>query len=163
MVRELFTQARKEVWIAGFAVHQGRVILEVLARRLDAEPTLRARLLLNVKRPRGDTTSAAEILKEFADRFRTQQWPGRRLPEVHYDPRGLELDERSSKRAALHAKAIVVDDRWAFVTSASFTEAAQERNIEVGALVEDTSFASALGAQFQSLIDARLLLPLYGL
>jgi phosphatidylserine/phosphatidylglycerophosphate/cardiolipin synthase-like enzyme len=56
----------------------------------------------------------------------------------------------------------VVDDRVAFVTSANLTEAAQQRNIEAGVLVEGEGFARSLRAQFDALVDAGALrrLPL---
>ena len=62
--------------------------------------------------------------------------------------------------AVLHAKAIVADDRAAFVTSANLTEAAFDRNIEVGVLTRDAALAAALARHFQALIDQGLLVPL---
>jgi phosphatidylserine/phosphatidylglycerophosphate/cardiolipin synthase-like enzyme len=53
-----------------------------------------------------------------------------------------------------------VDRRVAFVTSANFTEAAQTRNIEAGALVRDDGFARRLAEHFEALADVRVLLPL---
>lgn len=46
---------------------------------------------------------------------------------------------------------LVVDARWAFVTSANLTEAAQARNIEAGILVDAAALASELSSQFESL------------
>jgi phosphatidylserine/phosphatidylglycerophosphate/cardiolipin synthase-like enzyme len=66
-------------------------------------------------------------------------------------------------QATDHAKCIVVDDSSAFVSSATFTEAAQERNIEAGVLVNDPAFARALRDQFESLAQAGLLVRLPGL
>jgi phosphatidylserine/phosphatidylglycerophosphate/cardiolipin synthase-like enzyme len=54
--------------------------------------------------------------------------------QVFYDPRSLEPD---APAGVLHAKAIVADEQFAFVTSANLTEAAFERNIDVGVLVRD--------------------------
>ena len=62
--------------------------------------------------------------------------------------------------AVLHAKAIVADDRAAFVTSANLTEAAFDRNIEVGVFTRDAALAAALARHFQVLIDHGLLVPL---
>ena len=78
-----------------------------------------------------------------------KQWPGARLPEVFSDRRALSMER--GPRAVLHAKCVVVDERWSFVTSANFTEAAQERNIEVGVVLDHPALAQALGAQFQGL------------
>ena len=138
-------------------------MLKVLAERMSASPALAVTMFLNVERPKGDTTSDAELLKGFADRFCKMEWPGERLPAVFYDPRAVEPMERGKKRASLHAKCIVVDDARALVTSANFTEAAQERNIEAGVLVESGSFATAVRTQFDVLVAGEYLTRVPGL
>lgn len=163
VLRELFAGARKSVLVAGFAVYQGKAVFKLLADRMDANPGLDVRMFLNIERKYGDTTLTAELLKIFADRFRGEQWPGRRLPAVFYDPRALEPTEKGKGRAALHAKCVVVDDALSFVTSANFTEAAQERNIEVGVLLEDAEFARSLQRQFDALLEAHVLLRAPGI
>jgi phosphatidylserine/phosphatidylglycerophosphate/cardiolipin synthase-like enzyme len=45
------------------------------------------------------------------------------------------VEPQDGKPGSLHAKCIAVDDQQVFVSSASFTEAGQDRNIEVGLLV----------------------------
>jgi phosphatidylserine/phosphatidylglycerophosphate/cardiolipin synthase-like enzyme len=77
------------------------------------------------------------------------------LPELYYDPRSL--DQEAVKRSSLHAKCIVVDRQVALVTSANFTEAAQTRNIEVGALIRWERFAVKLAEHFETLAEAGLL------
>ena len=52
---------------------------------------------------------------------------------------------------------IVVDGRKALVTSANFTEAAQERNIELGLLVNSTPVAEGIERHFGGLIDRNVL------
>jgi hypothetical protein len=153
VLRGLFTGAERTVLVAGFVVYEGRAIFEALAARMDANPGLSVRFFLNVARPWGDTTrSDAEILRAFAEDFRAKQWPGQRLPEVFSDRRALSMER--GPRAVLHAKCVVVDDTKALVTSANFTEAAQERNIEAGTLVHDATFARGLRAQFEALVQA---------
>jgi phosphatidylserine/phosphatidylglycerophosphate/cardiolipin synthase-like enzyme len=85
-------------------------------------------------------------------RFRTQEWPGECLPELYSDPRSL--DQEAVKRSSLHAKCIVVDRQVALVTSANFTEAAQTRNIELGALIRCPRFAARLAGHFEVLAEA---------
>jgi phosphatidylserine/phosphatidylglycerophosphate/cardiolipin synthase-like enzyme len=87
----------------------------------------------------------------FAESFR-REWPGPHLPDVYYDRRSLALD--ATERASLHAKCVIVDSRRSFVTSANFTEAAQERNLEAGVLVDDPHFAASLRAQFDALVQS---------
>ena len=138
VVRELFRQAERSVLIAGYAVYQGHDVFSGLAEKMDANPDLVVRMFLNVERPFGDTSKASEILRRFTEHFKAREWPGSRYPEVYYDARSLNLD--GSKRASLHAKCVVVDERVAFVSSANFTEAAHVRNIEVGTLVHSQPF-----------------------
>jgi phosphatidylserine/phosphatidylglycerophosphate/cardiolipin synthase-like enzyme len=58
----------------------------------------------------------------------------------------------------LHAKCVVVDRQVVFVSSANFTEAAQERNIEVGLLSRSPALATQVAGHFQSLAAAGVLL-----
>ena len=53
---------------------------------------------------------------------------------MFYDPRSLKDD---GETAVLHAKAVVADDEFAFVTSANLTERAFDANIEAGMLSRD--------------------------
>ena len=65
--------------------------------------------------------------------FVTYHWPWEPKPEVFYDPRSLDVP--GTHRSSLHAKCVVVDRCAALITSANFTEAAQERNIECGVIM----------------------------
>jgi phosphatidylserine/phosphatidylglycerophosphate/cardiolipin synthase-like enzyme len=155
VVREMFAMATETVLLAGYAVFQGREVFAALTNRMEEIPTLKVKMFLDVQRGRGDTTLDSEILREFAHRFKTKEWPGKRLPEVYYDPRSLEQDPY--KRTSLHAKSIVVDRNCALVSSANFTHAAQNRNIEVGVLIRSTNFADQLARQFEGLAAAGML------
>ena len=64
---------------------------------------------------------------------------------MFYDPRSLDP---SGPIGVLHAKAVVVDDEAVFITSANFTEAALDRNIELGVLIRDRAFALTVGGYF---------------
>jgi len=108
-------------------------------------------MFLNISRRFGDTTKDSELIAAFAYRFRTEHWPAdRALPEIYFDPRSLTLDAR--QKAVLHAKCVVIDERTAFISSANFTEAAQQRNIEVGVLVRSQIVAERLNSFFVALI-----------
>jgi phosphatidylserine/phosphatidylglycerophosphate/cardiolipin synthase-like enzyme len=55
---------------------------------------------------------------------------------------------------------VIADDEAAFVTSANLTEAAFDRNIEVGILTHDHAPAASLARHFGTLIERGLSLPL---
>ena len=135
VIRELFEKARERVLAVGFAVHQGKAVFDVLAKRMDNDELPQATLCLDVRRQPGDTSLDSQLVLRFAQNFVENEWPGTRLPRVYYDPRSLAPTGHTA--SAMHAKCVVVDGREALVTSANFTEAAQTRNIELGVLVAD--------------------------
>lgn len=160
VVRELFQNARKSVLVAGYVVYQGQVIFRTLAEQMDRNDQLEVRMFLDIQRPYGDASLVTELVRRFAERFRSQEWPGMRVPDIYYDPRSLETD--NTKRACLHAKCIVVDRERTFISSANFTEAAQQRNIEVGVIIKSRSFSERLSHHFEVLaaVGVALRLPL---
>jgi phosphatidylserine/phosphatidylglycerophosphate/cardiolipin synthase-like enzyme len=154
---ELLGSAERSVWASTYAFFDGRKAFDILARRMDARPELHVTLLLNIQRRRGETTTAEQLVRRFAEHFWKTDWPGVARPRVFYDPRALDLDGPGS---VLHAKAVVQDDEAVFVTSANLTEAALDRNIELGLLVRDRALAASVTSHFQTLIDRGLLSPL---
>lgn len=154
---ELVAGAERSLWICAYTYYDGPKAFESLARRMDQESGLQATLLLNIQRRREDRSPTDELVRRFADRLWSKDWPGDRPPDVFYDPRSLEL---RGPEGVLHAKAIVADDESAFVTSANLTEAAFDRNIEVGVLARDRPLAASLSRHFRVLIERGLLLPL---
>ncbi len=163
VVQEMFRRARTSVLISTFALDEKKkaeVLFGELAARMDLEPSIEVRVFVNIHRKHLDETPAAVLLREFATRIRDQVWPGKRLPEVFYDPRSLETE--GPRRAVLHAKAVVVDGRFTLLTSANFTEAAHERNIEAGVLIDDVRLAARVTQQFDQFVEARVLRRLQG-
>lgn len=156
---ELLGGAGRSLWISTYAFFDGPRAFEVLARRMDEVPGLEVTLLLNIQRRKGDTTDAEHLVRRFADRFWRDDWPGTARPRVFYDPRALDPDAPSG---VLHAKAIVADDQTVFVTSANLTEAALDRNIELGLLLRDRAVAGSVVAHFRGLIEGGLLRVLAG-
>jgi phosphatidylserine/phosphatidylglycerophosphate/cardiolipin synthase-like enzyme len=154
---ELLGSAERSVWASSYAFFDGPKAFEILAKRMDEMSDLRVTLLLNIQRRRGDTTTQDALVRRFADRFWRTDWPGNSRPRVFFDPRSLEPE---GPAGVLHAKAVVADDEAVFLTSANLTEAALDRNIEMGLLVRDRALAATVQRHFQTLIDRRLLHPL---
>jgi len=161
VVRQLFRKAHQRVLAVGFAVHKGKSIFKTLGEKLDSEKSIGVTLCLNIERPRGNTSLSQGIIQRFADEFVRDAWLGEQLPRVYYDPRSLA--SAGTAASSMHAKCIVIDGEEALVTSANFTEAAQERNIELGLLVNSSIIARQIEEHFSTLIQndilARLPLP----
>ena len=154
VVREMFAHANHSVTVIGYAVYQGQKVFEALARRMDSKPELQVELFLNIPRGDGDTTKSEILVSRFVERFKSHQWPkGSRFPAVYYDPRSVS--DTTPIRSSLHAKCVVVDDTEVFVSSANFTEAGQERNIEVGLRLGNAWLARKLTEHFKKMAESR--------
>lgn len=154
---ELLSTAQRSIIASTYAFFDGPRAFAVVAKRMDECPELKVTLLLNIQRKKNDTTAADQLVRSFTDRFWTTDWPGTRRPALFYDPRALDIDGPSG---VLHAKAVVADDESVFVTSANLTEAALDRNIEMGMLVRDRALAASVASHFRVLIEQGLLRPL---
>lgn len=154
---EVIGSAEHTLWVSTYAFFDGPSAFEHLARRMDARPSLKATLLLNVQRRRGDVTSVEQLVRRFAERFWSVEWPGSRRPAVYFDPRALEP---SGPTGVLHAKAVVADEETVFITSANLTDAALDQNIELGLFIRDRALAASVTCHFRGLVDQKLVAPL---
>ncbi len=162
VLRELFEGARASVILAGFSFEKGSAILAPLHRGMQ-EHGLDVRFFIHVAQPERGANLREHLAREWAA-FLDEAWPfGAPYPRVYYDVRA----ERAGayRRAdgpnqpgyvSLHAKCVVVDAQRAFLSSANFTQRAQERNIECGVLLSDPHFAAHTAAQWLRLIEAGL-------
>jgi phosphatidylserine/phosphatidylglycerophosphate/cardiolipin synthase-like enzyme len=119
----LFRRAERQVLISTYVIYNGPVVFAGLVERLRERPEIEVEIYVNLP---------DEVVDErtYLEGFARDHWPSDvPLPALFYDP---AVRKQGDKRVKLHAKCVVVDERWAFITSANFTEAAQERNIEAG-------------------------------
>ena len=149
VVQSLFQEAETEVLIAGYAFYNGKMLFERLAEQKSKRPGLRLLFHVDVPRRHGDTTTADAIILAYSEEFRRRHWPWTPHPEVYFDPRALSPDAK--ERASLHAKVVVVDRRKLFLTSANFTEAAHQKNIELGVLCSVPYLAERVCSYFEGL------------
>lgn len=159
VLSQLFASAQRSIIVSTFVVHQPEVVFQPLAARMAQVPDLRVQLFVHVGRERHDTRHESEILREFAGELRTG-WPGATRPTLYYDPRSLS--QNLAEKATWHAKVVVVDEVTSFVTSANFTEWAQQRNVEAGVLIHNAAFGRQLCQQFESLVRDRAVLEVPG-
>lgn len=145
----LFSRAESHVLISTFVVYDGMSVFARLIERLRVRPEIEVELYVNLSSESSRDEDEAADAARFVETFARRHWPsGVPLPAIYYDP---ETRKHGAKRATLHAKCVVVDRRWAFVTSANFTEAAQERNIEAGVLLDHPRLAETLAGRFGAL------------
>jgi phosphatidylserine/phosphatidylglycerophosphate/cardiolipin synthase-like enzyme len=149
VMHTLIESARERIELIGYAIHNGRMLFERLAARMNANIGLEVVFCVDISRPRSDTSLDGEIIRRFTRDFWEKHWTWTPRPRLFFDPRSLSQD--LIKRSSLHAKCIIVDRMTAFVTSANFTLAAHQRNIEVGILLRHGPTAATLSAFFESM------------
>lgn len=149
VVQSLFQEAETEIVLAGYAFYNGRLLFERLAEQKAKRPDLRIIFHVDVPRKHGDTASADSLILKYASEFREKHWPWKPFPEVYFDPRALDTD--SKIRASLHAKVVVIDRKKILLTSANFTEAAHQKNIELGVLCALPYLAERVCSYFEGL------------
>lgn len=154
VVRELFARAEKTVLIGGFRFDHGQEILAPLHRAM-AEHGAEVKIFVDI--PRAEPGQDPERVAAAAiERFYAFNWPfGPPRPDLYFDPETVAPGALTS----LHAKCLVVDRRFALVSSANFTERGLTRNLEAGVLIEDTTFARRLSEQWLALVDSGQMKP----
>ena len=154
VVEELFASAKERVLIAGFWFHDAAIIFRPLHARM-RDRSVESTLFLHLPEITPHTDVESHVA-EHVGRFMRNSWPfGDPRPALFYSPETV----RAGALASMHAKCIVVDERRALVTSANFTSRAQTRNIEVGALIDDATFARSLVQQWRSAANAGFFVP----
>ena len=151
---DLFTSAKRSLWVLSYAYRDGPDVFGKLAKQLDATPGLEVTLILNIERwQREKKHRIKKVVGRFADRFWKKDWPGQNRPLVYYDRRSVN----KQLLGKVHAKVVVADEEHVFVTSANLTRRAWDDNVELGILVRDADLARSVIAHLQGLIDTRVL------
>jgi phosphatidylserine/phosphatidylglycerophosphate/cardiolipin synthase-like enzyme len=167
---ELIGRARQSVTIAGYSFDDGAglftALRDALARGVHARlfldiHQLHERLQQQLARQRrrkrllpvrlAKVAGSEHYARAVVALFLELHWPfeGAR-PDLFYDPRTAT----AGVYASLHAKCVIVDCESTLITSANFTGRGQTRNIEVGALITDKSYATALEMQWNALVES---------
>lgn len=147
VIEGLFREAQSTVLISGYNIFDGKAVLAGLCRRMREVPSLQVELYLNLR------TEPDQFAREFA----AFHWPtDLARPPIYYLPASL-LPSGDRDKAVLHSKCVVVDGKKVFLTSANLTEAAQDRNIELGVLFSDGSLARQVEEFFHQMVDEGVL------
>ncbi len=133
LIREMVERCTQRLLITTFNIWRGGFIAELLdhlQHRLEANPELKARLVVNIPRPRGSSVAADQLRQAFVhDTWRHLWHPGRPRPQGFFDPRSL--DPARERPCVFHVKCCVADGEL-LVTSANLSDSAQLDNCELG-------------------------------
>ncbi|TKC98161.1 DISARM system phospholipase D-like protein DrmC [Polyangium fumosum] len=149
VLRALFEGARESVLLAGYSFDHAKEVLAPLHRVMQ-EYGVSAQFFVDIPQIARGVHAGVHLERCFGE-FLRGNWPfGEPRPKLYYDKRAVKP---GPPYCSLHAKCVVVDGVKAFVSSANFTQRGQERNIEVGVLIEDPGFAGYLAGQWVGLIE----------
>ena len=149
---ELFGSAGRSLWAVSYAYFDGPRVFDRLARRMEAVPELNVTLLLNIHRGRRNTSSSEHLVKRFADPFWEKDCRARRVPPCP------TIRRRWTRRCGgCSTRRPWWRTRSVFVTSANFTSAALDENMELGLLVRYRPLAQSVVRHLRGLIDRGML------
>ena len=130
VVQQLIDSARSRVMLISYAAYQMPTIIAAL----DAAVARGVQVDVILESPENlDGGGGAAAYKKY----RVFHWP---------------LDERDPPEAKLHAKAVIVDGRDVLLTSANMSNAAYDKNIELGVLCQGGPTAERVQQHFDALI-----------
>lgn len=135
VVRQLIESARLRVTLVSYAAYQMPTIIAALDAAIGRG--VRVDLILESPEKLDGGGGAAAYAK-----YRVYHWP---------------LDQREPPEAKLHAKAVIVDSRDVLLTSANMTNAAYDKNIELGLLCSGGPTAGRVQKHFDALITRGVL------
>lgn len=148
VLEELFDSATASVLLAGYNLRPG-AHFEALARAAKRHPALRVEVFAHVFADQHPTVSAALSAHDAELRAALAGVPLAQVMAHRPSPALIELARE--RRFSAHAKCVTVDDRRVLVTSANFSFSAQEKNVELGVVLDDRRLASRIRGQFVTL------------
>ena len=156
LIRQLVERAEERLLLTTYAFYKGPFIKELfqlIRERMVSLPKLQVRMICNIHRDRGDTSSPEALIRKFQQQTWSRLWPEPPLPALFFDPRSLSLER---EKAVCHVKAVVADQEL-LVTSANLTDAAQLSNFELGLHLSSPTLADDVWDHFERLIQKGLL------
>jgi len=138
----LVDAAESRVFLVSFVAYKVGPVIAALHKAVARGVVLKILLEKSADRGGTVTTDSAATLKANV--------PGAKIYEWSNDPAAGE------HRGSMHAKCAVADGKVAFVTSANLTEAAMERNMELGVLLRGGPSPRLLEQHLEALITTRL-------
>jgi phosphatidylserine/phosphatidylglycerophosphate/cardiolipin synthase-like enzyme len=130
--------------MTSFGIFQVPRLVEELERSLERGVALR--IVLGDREAHSDKEidrQRQQLGRAVATGASLLQWPTERRPRDEQGHAGL-----------MHVKAAVADSKVAFLTSANLTEAALERNMELGVLIRGGGLPAAIDRLIDTLVES---------
>ncbi len=138
---ELIRGAKESVFFVSFVTHGMPALEEAIKDAMSRNVTVS--ILIERGKEYGGTLSFDPVgpLKDSLSGVHIYTWP----------IENREVDD-TGRYGSVHAKCAVADGRVVFVTSANLTDAAMDKNMELGLLITGGTIPSAIRKHFEALI-----------
>ncbi|WP_338463087.1 DISARM system phospholipase D-like protein DrmC (plasmid) [Synechococcus elongatus IITB7] len=154
VVTRVVEQAQRSLLISTYNLGRSQRLLdfyEMLANRLARQELETVQLFFHpVELTQKDIPLTQATIQDW---FIKTIWPWTARPKVYVDQRCLGAGRGTGVH---HAKCVIADRSIALVTSANWSEAAQQLNLEAGWLTTASERAQLLQRQFEDLIAAEV-------
>jgi cardiolipin synthase len=144
VLADLIRCAERRLTMTSFGIFQVPRLVEDLEQALTRGVALR--IVLGDRESRADQEidrQRQQLGRVVAAQATLLHWPPERRPRDEQGHAGL-----------MHIKAAVADSKVAFLTSANLTEAALERNMELGVLIRGGGLPAAIDRLFDTLAES---------
>jgi phosphatidylserine/phosphatidylglycerophosphate/cardiolipin synthase-like enzyme len=144
VLMEVIQAASTRIFLVSFVAYAVPSVLDIMRKAV--ERGVNISILLESSEDHGGKISVDSIAKMR-----------KALPDATvyvWRPEARERDERG-RFGAVHAKCAVADGKVAFVTSANLTDAALEKNMEIGVLIEGGNIPNQLDRHLEALVTTR--------
>lgn len=135
VVRQLIDQATQRVTLVSYAAYRMASVITAL------DAAVARGVSVNLILESAENLDGGGGAQAYA-KYRTYHWP---------------IDRREPPEAKLHAKAVIIDSSDVLLTSANMTNAAYDKNIELGVLCRGGDVARQVQAHFDALIASGVL------
>jgi phosphatidylserine/phosphatidylglycerophosphate/cardiolipin synthase-like enzyme len=146
-ILQIINSAQSRILLVSYAVYSIPNIQEAVVRAAKQG----VRITVVVETPdKLDVQNEYSTLKALGDEVA-------RCSAVYYWPKANRKADDSGKLGILHAKCVVADGRWLFLSSANLTKYAFDLNIELGVFLTGGGHAARIEQHFNRLIEDDIL------
>lgn len=142
----LIDEARTRVFLVSFVAHPVNDVVHALQRAIARDVQVRVLLEQSKKHGGNVTVNSIAMMQRDLPRARFFGWD--------------KATADGAPKASVHAKCAVADGNVAFITSANLTEAAMERNMEIGILLRGGVAPNQLEQHLEALVSTKQILPI---
>lgn len=142
VICEVIDGAQEEIFITSFVAYKIKAVVNRI--QVAMHQGVRVSLLVELSKEHGGTLDFDSLKHLKAE-----------LPDASFYT--WIQDEGVAGKGSVHAKCVVADSKLAFVTSANLTEAAMERNMEVGLLIRGGHVPKQLHDHLKALVNRKLI------